>query len=75
MDVISKVKAGENSGRKLTHDFVVLSFDQKESAANEVTFELKRSEDARGTRSALAVWVSRDGEHRPMQAVGDWWEP
>jgi hypothetical protein len=59
----------------LAHDFVVLAFDQKEAAANEARFELKRPESAGTTRLALAIWVSRAGEQRLLQALGGWWEP
>jgi hypothetical protein len=75
MDVSSKIKSGENRGRKLTHDFVVRLFDQKEAAANEGKSELKRPAGAGGTRSAWGVSMSRAGEQRPLQAVGGWWEP
>lgn len=70
----SKVSAGENSGRKLTHDFVVIAFQEKQATTNEVNFELKPPEAAAGGRLALAAWVSRAGEQEPVQALGGWWE-
>ena len=67
------VKAGENSGRKLLHDFVVLSLDtakmvggKAELAANAV-----KSQDA-NSRSAIVAWVTEPGQTDAIQAVGGW---
>ena len=67
------VKAGENSGRKLLHDFVVLSLDtakmvggKAELAANAV-----KSQDA-NSRSAIVAWVTEPGQTEAIQAVGGW---
>ncbi|HTV42360.1 MAG TPA: DUF1223 domain-containing protein [Candidatus Sulfotelmatobacter sp.] len=72
----SEVTAGENSGRDLKHDFAVLSL---------VTCSLvSRTNGFRGTlvidpdskevagRRALAAWVTRRGELKPLQATGGW---
>lgn len=72
--VSSNVKAGENSGRKLVHDFVVIAYQEKQSAVNEASFELKPPKELAGGRLALAAWVSRAGEQEPIQALGGWWE-
>ncbi|MDB6065640.1 MAG: hypothetical protein JWR26_1848 [Pedosphaera sp.] len=73
-DASSQVNAGENSGRKLMHDFVALIFEEKKTATNEVTFHLSRPEGIQVSRLALAVWVSRSGEMEPIQSVGGWWD-
>ncbi|HEX4645838.1 MAG TPA: hypothetical protein VH598_09535 [Verrucomicrobiae bacterium] len=68
------MKAGENSGRKLAHDFVVIAIQEKQAATNEASFEIKAPEELAGGRLALAAWVSRTGEQEPTQALGGWWE-
>ncbi len=72
----SSVNAGENQGRRLVHDFVVLGYEQfpltQHGAAYEATSELPHPRLA-GSRSALAAWVSRTDSLRPLQAVGGWW--
>ncbi len=71
----TEVRGGENKGRRLTHDFVVLDYHQHAMAANgerhaaRVTVARSR-EPAR--RLGLAAWVSRGADQRPLQAVGGW---
>lgn len=72
----SDVKAGENKGRRLEHDFVVtrlLSCVLK-SDGNKLQgkFELTpgNSEPAKG--SALVVWVTRPNQPEALQATGGW---
>ncbi len=72
----SEVKAGENAGRKLGHDFVVTSLNN--------AIMTKTGEGFRGDvlvapnpkmpagRLALAVWVTGVGELEPLQAAGGW---
>ena len=69
----SEVTAGENAGRKLTHDFV---------AGEIVGVELKEKDGVwagegriKEPRDALAVWIKREGEVEPLQAVGGWLKP
>ncbi|MDB6067685.1 MAG: hypothetical protein JWR26_3893 [Pedosphaera sp.] len=73
-DAHSQVNAGENSGRNLAHDFVVLKFEEKKTATNETTFQFQRPEGIKTSRLGLAVWVSRAGDLEPIQAVGGWWD-
>ena len=74
MGIETRVKAGENRGRTLAHEFVVLGT---------VTGALRRAGAAYGYRGrlpvaaaahdkagALAVWVTRGSETAPLQAVG-----
>ena len=74
----SEVKRGENSGRKLVHDFVVLQFGKNEMSAEgnrwsgSVHLRLAPSND-KGT--ALAAWVSSGEELSPLQATGGWLKP
>lgn len=73
----SKVTAGENGGRTLRHEFVVLGLSQKEltpDAARSLsaTLPLPRPIVADAARRALAVWVVRHGDLVPLQATGGW---
>jgi hypothetical protein len=69
----SDVKRGENSGRKLRHDFVVLDLI-KIDMANEsnrwtasVTLPMRSGTDK---PSALAAWITEN--EAPIQATGGW---
>jgi len=75
-EVGSDVKAGENSGRRLNHDFAALTLTEQPlvSKTNELrgTFRIDgKSKPATG-RLALAVWVVPNGQTVPIQAVGGW---
>ena len=78
-DLSSEVKAGENRGRRLTHDFVVVSLTKTRLERNGVVFQgefvvgLERKR-AKG-KLALAVWVTRGDQLEPLQATGGWLPP
>ena len=67
------VKAGENSGRRLVHDFVVLAYESgalsKAGDGAHATLHLP-AEKAKHGQSALAVWVTEAGQLAPRQAAG-----
>lgn len=71
----TSVKAGENTGRTLHHDFVVLDYARAALAAGEEGREAELAvsldHDA-PDRLAIAVWVARRGEPAPIQAAGGW---
>lgn len=65
MNEHTEVKRGENSGKKLSHDFIVLElreFDAKKS------IPLSLSEKHTPGADALALWIEKDGV--PVSAVG-----
>jgi hypothetical protein len=68
------VTAGENSGRKLMHDFVVLGLTNEgmKSGAKELRLPAASPMQASGSRSAIAAWVTLAGKIEPIQAVGGW---
>ena len=69
------VRAGENNGRSLRHDFVVLSLTHGKlgSVPQELHFPSSAVEAAsRPDRIALAVWVTNAGDIRPLQTTGGW---
>lgn len=69
----SDVKSGENGGRKLSHDFVVLDHQTASMTAAETgsvaTLHLPLGKAISG-RSALAVWITEAGKSESVQAAG-----
>jgi hypothetical protein len=72
----SDVKAGENNGRHLTHDFVVLSSADTYLPGYTNVFHGDLTLDATQTQTngptAVAFWVTRINQLEPLQAVGGW---
>lgn len=66
----SSVKGGENGGRKLVHDFVLLSMATARLTDASATLQLKKV--AAGPRRGLAAWVTEVGGIEPIQATGGW---
>ena len=66
----SNVKGGENGGRKLVHDFVVLSMTTAQLSNTPATIQLAKSNA--GSRRGLAAWVTEVGSIEPVQATGGW---
>jgi hypothetical protein len=80
--IVSRVKAGENSGRELHHEFVALRLavaplaraeDGSYAATLAVPAAAGRELPA-FSRRALAAWVSKRGNLAPLQATGGWLE-
>jgi hypothetical protein len=76
--ISSKVTDGENHGKTLKHEFVVLGLEdqvllsQAGSPALRATVPLPRPIATGAARYALAAWVTRHGELEPLQATGGW---
>ncbi len=66
------VKAGENSGRNLPHEFVVLSHQMHHSNVANWEVELPEVNLKSGDRVGLAIWVSQKASLTPLQATGTW---
>src|SRR5882724_9094187 len=70
----SDVKRGENSGRKLRHDFVVLQLAKVDLIASgdrwigSILIPKQNAEKPR----AFAAWVSEEDVDSPIQATGGW---
>lgn len=74
-DMSSQVQSGENSGRRLNHDFVVLGHQVqdlqqigREYFVNTTLPQIRHD----AARKAVAAWVSEAGQPHPLQAVGGW---
>jgi hypothetical protein len=77
--IFSDVKAGENAGRRLNHDFVVVNLVQTGlTTGNGVAggkFILNAPRSSTGKTLALTVWVTRAGQMEPLQSTGGWLVP
>ena len=70
MNASSEVKAGENSGQTLRHNFVVLSWQiQDLGSKSKLDFSVKK-EDRKVSQLALAVWIEEAGIPKSLQATG-----
>ena len=74
-DLQTEVRAGENDGRVLHHDFVVLGYQRTAMQGGDSRHTATSSLPAPSTpspRRALAAWVTRHGHPAPLQAAGGW---
>ena len=67
-DLNTKPTAGENSGRNLRQDFVVLSLTNQSMSAGKVEFAF--NPDSRA--GAIAAWITAPNQIEPVQVVGGW---
>ena len=72
--LMADVTAGENKGRKLMHDFVVLGLTNEtmKSGAKELQLPSPATMSTIDPRMAIAAWVTQSGQIEPVQAVGGW---
>ena len=68
----NRVSRGENAGRELRHDFVVLQQGSQQSADGSWQLELPALHDTSDATRGLAAWVSRPHNLQPLQATGGW---
>jgi hypothetical protein len=71
------VRAGENNGRNLRHDFVVLSLVHEKMSSGTQELRLAPASESMSPpeRRALAAWVTYAGDIAPRQATGGWLPP
>lgn len=68
-EISTNVKSGENHGKRLNHDFVVLEWQTVNlSKSGEASFERQQVKGA----TAVAAWISGRKDPTPIQAVGGW---
>ncbi|MGX5219509.1 DUF1223 domain-containing protein [Pseudomonas sp. S9] len=70
----TQITKGENAGKTIKHDFVVLSLQQV-SATRDNHWRTKLHKDPRGERQAVVAWLGAPGDPTPYQAVGGWISP
>lgn len=77
--IASKVARGENGGRELHHDFVVLNYESMpmmlDAGVARAEWTLASSQNEKTARKALAVWVTIHDTLVPIQATGGWLPP
>ena len=76
-DIETSIPRGENAGKTISHDFVVLDFQQR--SGGQQTSDGVRAWSAKlpvqpesYSKLALAAWVSVEGDPQPLQATGGW---
>jgi len=76
-DQLTKVRAGENTGKELPHDFVVMGYKRTAMEINKgtLTAQLTLPNVSRFTspRKALVFWVANQGDPTPIQVAADWY--
>ena len=78
LGITSEVSRGENRGRTLTHDFVVLGTADNALDRTDEGYATRVNLPVTGhaaERYALAVWVSAAGSQQPLQATGGFLSP
>jgi hypothetical protein len=72
--LMADVTAGENNGRKLMHDFVVLGLTNETMKAGlkELRLPAPSTTSTIDPRTAIAAWVTQAGQLEPIQAAGGW---
>lgn len=73
MGLSANITAGENSGRMLTHNFVVLAWETRAVTASSATLTFHIGKGGKTpAKTAIAVWVEKAGSPVPVQAVGNY---
>jgi hypothetical protein len=73
MGLDSEVEAGENRGRTLVHDFVVL--DKRQLSGQQYwQFFFTAWPNKEQQQTAIAVWLTKPGSHEVIQAAGGYLE-
>ena len=67
----TKIKAGENAGEALPHDFVVIGQKSQNSSNGSWMMDLPTTKH-QAKRQGIAIWVSQIESLKPIQAVGGW---
>ena len=78
-DIHTPIPSGENAGRTLAHDFVVLDYQQQpmnpkgnSDSIHSATSQLPQIDQLDGSRKALLFWVSQGQDPTPLQVAADW---
>ncbi len=66
------ISSGENAGRTLIHDFLVLNQTDLEASNGQWRMKLPSLSQPLAKQFGLAVWVTQKGDTTPVQATGGW---
>ncbi len=67
----TKIRAGENTGKSLAHDFVVIGQSSQKSTNGTWQMPLPISRH-QTKKQGIAIWVSHTDAQEPIQVVGGW---
>jgi len=70
LGLTSSIQRGENRGKTLQHDFVVLQWHNQPMPSSTVTLTLPSPPDHGQQRTGIVAWISQSSAPRPVQAVG-----
>jgi hypothetical protein len=73
-DLVTDVRRGENSGKHLEQQFVVLDHQTLFSKTGSWSLNIPETEITGTERFGLAIWVTKKKGLRPVQAAGNWLE-
>ena len=71
MDIETSVKAGENKGKTLKENFVVLAYDATQQS-EAIWHGLLPGNTHNYTTQAIAAWITASNNPTPLQATGGW---
>ena len=73
-DLETEIRAGENEGKKLKHDFVSFNTETIKGNVDNESHSWKFKVNLKGlpTRSGAAFWVTNGKNPTPIQATGGW---
>jgi hypothetical protein len=71
-DIETAVERGENRGRTLPQEFVVLQHTVHTSDSGRWQADLPQVKAGQAQRRAIALWVSSQDNPEPLQATGGW---
>ncbi len=69
------IKAGENSGKKLPHNFVVLALDHTDLESGNEFYRARLpipGSSIKSKRYGIVAWINSAKNQTPIQAVGGW---
>jgi hypothetical protein len=70
MDLVSNVLSGENKGKKLIQNFVVLKLKENIQLSESGSIIFKKPEGSKTSKYAFAVWVTEKNESVSLQSAG-----
>jgi len=77
----TQIPRGENKGKNLRHDFVVMKHYQEQMIQSDdkythhATLSLPHSNTILSLKHGIAIWVTYQGQPTPIQVTGDWLTP
>ena len=68
----TQIRAGENAGKSLRHDFLVIGQNSQNSSTGQWVMQLPAVQKHEVSRKGIAVWVTPPDKQKPIQSVGGW---